>query len=211
MPVDRCREPLVNGYFIPPHLCAVTTQQEPYLSSFAFVVPAFGRMGLVSMLSTMLQRTGNWAVDSLRLLKAVALAHSSGQRRLTLLQYASLVLRNKLPPEQYETAIDGLMQEDRDAQRDAAQREDVKDVSLSSVDDMSANETLSIVASLDETSLSSGRLWYQVIEQPVGKDPFVVGLFLDESEAVSCQKIHEELAIKKSSRSSFATEATVKA
>jgi hypothetical protein len=86
-------------------------------------------------------------------------------------------------------------------------------VSLLSAVDMSANEILSKVESLDETetSLSSGRLWYQVLEQPVGKDPFVVGLFLEESEAISCQKIHEELAIKKSSRSSFATKATVKA
>jgi hypothetical protein len=128
-------------------------------------------------------------------------------KQMTPIQ-ANLVLQHKIPPDRYEAEIYVKLEEDRAK----ALNKVGDDVSSAPVVE-SGDEAGSPIEPTDETrtNTSGGRLWYEVIEQPEGMDSFVVGLFLSEIEARACQKIYEELAKKKSSRSTFATKATRKA
>jgi hypothetical protein len=153
---------------------------------------------------------------------------------------ASLVLRHSLPPERYETEIDALMKEedlarasivvqmvvqtkDNDSNCDDASSlsealpdEPRNDKETTTQDDKSSSPVVVGGETTSITTTSTGRLWYEVIEHPEnGKkkkddDPYILGLFLQEHEALACQKVHEELAVKKNSRSTFATRATTK-
>jgi hypothetical protein len=149
---------------------------------------------------------------------------------------ASLVLRHSLPPERYETEIDALMQEEDLARasmvvvqmvvqtKDDSNGDDASSLSKAlpdeqrndketpQQDDKSSSPVVDETTTI--TTTSTGRLWYEVIEHPENDkkkdDPYILGLFLQEHEALTCQKVHEELAVKKNSRSTFATRATTK-
>lgn len=154
---------------------------------------------------------------------------------------ASLVLTHSLPPIRYETEIDALMMKEDLARasmagqtKDDSNGDDASSSLLSEPllpdeprndketpqhDDESSSSSPPVVVVVVEgettsiTTTSSGRLWYEVIEQPENgqkDEPYILGLFLQEHEALACQKVHEELAVKKGSRSTFATRATTK-
>lgn len=126
---------------------------------------------------------------------------------------ANVVLKHKLPPERYEVEIESLVeQENKTIEAEAAQSEAAimspADSSPESQDQgaIPLHDALTVNAQTEK----NGRIWFEVIEQCQGKDPAVVGLFAQENEALSCQKVYEELARKKNSKSTYTTKQTRK-
>lgn len=113
---------------------------------------------------------------------------------------ANIVLKHKLSPERYEAEIGALLEQQEEAMRYALTQEETDTSPEVVSNDEAKDDTL-----VDTQPINGGRVWFEVIEHNQGKDPTVVGLFAQESEALSCLKVYEKLATKKNSKSTYIT------